>query len=140
MSSRKANITISMHGLAELRAALRQLPKDALMEAAKIVHGAAEAADAEIYAAYPEVTGTLKRGLTIDRTEESWMTSAILKDRAPHAYIFEKGTEPRTTKQGWRRGAARAGRIFIPRAQKHRERMKHELIALVRSLGFTTRN
>ena len=126
-----------MRGLDELRDALRQLPADLTQEATAIVWAHAEAAQHKIAAAYPVNTGNLRAGLTIDRRQAGYSTSAILRNRAKHAYIYEHGSEMRYTDSGARRGKMPPGRVFIPIAVRHRQLMVHALTDLVRRAGFT---
>jgi len=132
-----AHASIEMKGLDELRDALRQLPADLTQEATAIVWAHAEAAQQKIAAAYPVNTGNLVRGLTIDRRQAGYSTSAILRNRAKHAYIYEHGSEMRYTDAGVSRGKMPPGRVFIPIAVRHRHLMTSALIDLVRRAGFT---
>lgn len=128
--------SIQMEGLTELREALKQLPADLTQEAAVIVWAHAEAAKQEIQAKYPVNTGNLAGSMTIDRRTAVYTASALLKNRARHAYIYEHGSEMRYTDTGVSRGKMPPGRVFIPIAIRHRTIMTHALIDLVRRAGF----
>jgi hypothetical protein len=139
-----AHASIEMKGLTELREALLKLPEDLTQESAVIVMAHAEAAKQEMAAKYPigpkrkgHTPGALIRGLTIDRRVAVYTASAILRNRAPHAYIYEHGSEMRYTDTGVERGKMPPGRVFIPIAVRHRQIMTYALIDLVRRAGFT---
>jgi len=127
--------------------ALRNLPGELRDEARTIVHDTAtEAADA-MRAAYPDgPRGRLKRGVKVALREgDEFGAGATVKNTAPHAFIFENGTQARyvTTRPlgraknfGSRRGAMPPGRVFIPIAIRRRRAMYDALIEVVRRAGF----
>lgn len=134
-------VTLSLVGMMELRAALRNLPETLTAEAATIVDNAANQAKAEVYGAYPTgPTGNLKRGLRVTHNAgRRFGTQAIVRSGAPHASIFEFGTQRRTTDRGANRGrmpAAPESEAMIPIAMRVRRRMVRDLVALVRRAGF----
>ncbi len=132
---------IALQGLEELRAALRNLPEHIAQEAGDVVrsHAAVMALDAT--QAYPEgPTGNLRRGVTTETNSSKFGTGAIVRNRAQHAFIFEKGTVPRETKKGWKRGSmppAPESERFIPKAIRARARMVNALIVLLERNGLT---
>lgn len=131
---------VQLQGLQELRTALRNLPADLADEAAAIVEAHAEDAARNIQAAYPEgPTGNLKRGVTREINRSRFGSAAIVRSRAKHAHLFEKGTAQRRTKTGANRGAmpqAPESERFIPKAIRARARMVTALKDLVRRAGF----
>lgn len=157
-----ANNRIEWQGLEELRRLLRQLPPELTGEGGAIVHAAARGAFQEIYERYPvgpgtkkRLGGTLRRGLSLSighaRRGESvgkgaeFGASAVIKNRAPHAWIFENGTQVRRVSAkvpgragnfGVTRGSMPPGRVFVPAVIRHRNRMNEQLKALLRSKGF----
>jgi len=122
-------------GLAELRAALRNMPEAFAHEAQSIVEGAADHAAADIVAAYPEVTGNLKAGVSVVKHIATFGVVAIVKNKARHSHLFELGTVARQTAMGYNRGAvpkvAPPGRVFVPIAMRHRRQMFARLRAML---------
>src|SRR5688500_3598157 len=101
-------------GLDELRNALRRLPADLADDADEIVYGAATDAKNAVAAGYPSRTGNLKKGLKVTREKSTFSAGAVLKNTAPHANIFEAGTQARHTDLGAFRGSMPPGRVFVP--------------------------
>lgn len=132
-----SNNRIVFEGLDELKDALRALPAELTAEASRIVLEAAEAAKAEIIAAYPERSGNLKRGVIVKASAAGrYGTGALIQNRAKHAYIFEMGTQARHTDLGANRGSMPVGNIFIPIVARWRRRMYERLKELVASKGL----
>lgn len=132
-------MSVELHwsGLEELRAELRRLPAELTGEASHIVEGAANAAAADIKAAYPVRTGNLRDGLTVTHFDQGrFSAGAIVKNKAKHAYIFEIGTQTRHTAIGANRGSMPPGRVFIPRVIRARRRMYELLKALLVRKGL----
>jgi len=134
---------LQINGLDELRAALRAAPAELVRESAAIVLARAEAARDAMAALYPvrdygrlSGRGNLQKGLRVDTSSDFASASALVRNTAKHAYIFENGTSPRRWANGKSTGSMAPGRVFIPTAIKHRRAMVAELIALVRSAGF----
>jgi hypothetical protein len=133
-------------GLDSLARALQQLPGHLRDEAAPIIHGAATGALAEIKAQYPTGRrGRLRQGLKIALRTTDAGAAGIVTNTAPHAWIFENGTQARyvTTLPrgraknfGSRRGAMPPGRVFIPVVVRHRRAMLVALTDVVRREGF----
>lgn len=131
---------LQLHGLSELRAALRQLPEELTREASAIVVAAAEGAKSEIVGAYPTgPTGNLKAGVTVHRSHAQFTEQAIVRSRAKHAHLYEFGTKPRRTANGARRGSmpkAPTTRAMLPIVIRKRRQMVDALIEMVRRAGF----
>jgi hypothetical protein len=130
-------------GLEELYRWLRTLPDELTEEATGIVETHALGAKDEITAAYPIGPtrrrkgqlihgGHLKAGMKASKLSSSrWGINYLVANRAPHAWIYEHGTEMRTTNTGARRGRSPAHNVFIPRAMKWRRRMYQALKAMM---------
>lgn len=137
-------IRLTLDGLDDLVRQLRALPQVVQREASVIVTDHAQRAIAEMQTAYPVRTygrlrnrGLLARSLRLDTRHDSASSSAIVRNRAPHAYLFEHGTATRHTALGKTRGAARPGKVFIPIAVRHKTAMTHALMDLIERQGFT---
>lgn len=132
-------------GLEELKAALRVLPAELAGEAGAIVTNAAVAAQRDIIAAYPEVTGNLKGHVILaPGTMPSAYGAAVqVKSTAKHAYLYEVGTAARQTDLGYNRGAfplaQPPGRVFIPIVMRHRRVMHEALADLIARQGLEVR-
>jgi len=135
-----ANFKIAINGLEELREQLRALPADLAREAGVIVQAHAQAAFSEMQQKYAEhdFTGNLRRGLTIrnEFTGGQFAVRWIVRNRAPHAYWAEHGTEMRQTTTGVGRGRMPPLHIFIPIAMRKRELMVQALAGVVRRHGM----
>lgn len=136
------SVQLRFDGLAELRAALRQLPEHLTGEAAQIVEAHAVKAQGDVVQGYPQgPTGNLKRRVTLGRQQTSRISvKAVVSSRAPHAWIFEKGTRQRSTTRGWNRGrmpAASDAEAMLPKVIRIRRDMIAALVAMVRRAGFT---
>jgi len=129
--------SVTWRNLDEFRSTLSQLPADLTAQAKGILHEAADAAAAEIRAAYPVSTGALVRGVRVSEGRHGrWAGAYRVRSTAPHATIFEQGTKPRQTKKGANRGFMPAADIFVPIAIRHRARMWPALKAIVEKAGF----
>jgi hypothetical protein len=131
---------VILEGLSQFRQALRNLPEHLKDEAAGIVRGAAERAKGDVQRAYPEgPTGNLRRGVTKEEEHGRFGVSAIVKSRARHSYLYERGSNPRRTSRGANRGRmpqAPEPNRMIPIVVRHRKRMTEQLKDLVRREGF----
>src|SRR4029450_2066051 len=136
-------IRMNLDGLDDLVKQLRRLPEVVQREASVIVTGHAQRAVEEMRATYPVRTyglarnrGALLPGLRTDTRPDTVSSSAIVRNRAPHAYLFEHGTATRHTAAGISRGAARPGKVFIPIAVRHKTALTRDLIRLLERQGF----
>jgi hypothetical protein len=128
---------LRIDGLAELRAALKQLPPDLVREAGVIVEAQAGTAMREMAGAYPTGgTGNLRSNLRVTRAFHTESASARVTNRAKHASIFEYGTGARRWASGKSTGTMPPGRVFIPIAMQRRRIMLAALIDLVRRSGL----
>lgn len=129
--------SVRWDGLEELMAELRSLPDDLAAEASGIVVGAANDAKDEIYDAYPERTRHLKEGLFVRvREGQRYGVGAIVVNKAPHAWMFENGTNARHTDLGIDRGSAPPGHVFIPIVMRRRRAMYEQLRGLLTRHGL----
>lgn len=130
---------IRFDGLDELRTQLRQLPAHLTDEAKGIVTEAMEDARRDVVRGYPQgPTGNLRRMVSIVRqVGGQFVTGGVLRNRAPHAYMFEHGTQVRHTNAGINRGRMPPGRVWIPAMIRHRRRMYERLKALLTREGLT---
>lgn len=131
------SVTVRFTGLEELKAALQNLPQELASEAQDIVFGAADDAAAEIIAKYPARTGNLRKGVKVTRKASAFVTSAVVKNSAPHAFIFENGTQARHTKIGANRGSMPPGHVFVPTVIRHRRAMYERLKAVLVKAGLS---
>lgn len=138
---------LEFRGMDKFREVLRNLPFELRNEATGIVEGAATGAMQEMEQKYPLSLGRkrrgrfipggqLRKGLKIEYNPSRFGAHATLRNVAPHAFIFENGTELRETGKGYKRGQAAPGRVFIPTAIKHRRRMNRELVAMLERNGL----
>jgi hypothetical protein len=123
--------------LPELRAALLALPKELVDEASDIVEDSAQRAAADIIASYPSRTGNLRKGIRVSRRRLSnFAVLAFVVQRAPHAWIFEHGTQARHNAIGANRGSMPPGWVFVPRVMRYRAEMYRRLAAMVERHGL----
>lgn len=131
---------VEIRGLTEFRAALRQLPDELTDEAGAIVLAHAEEAKRRAQTAYPEgPTGNLRRGVTMEQHRSKLTSSALVRSRAKHAWLFDHGSGPRRTDRGVNRGRmpqAPEAQRFVPIAIRVRRNMVKALVGLVRRAGF----
>jgi len=135
--------SLRLDGLEQLRAAFRQLPRDMQQEVAVIVQAHAEEAKRKMEAAYPVRTygersgrGNLRKGLTLEARYDPTTAHAVVRNRAKHAWIYEKGTGPRKWANGKSTGSMPAGNVFVPIAIPTRRHMELALVDVVRRAGF----
>jgi len=135
-----ANLT--WFGLLELKDNLFRLPAELTQLAVAIVEEAADGAAAEIKAAYPEgETGNLRKGVRVSSAgaRTSHTVRRVVRTNAPHAALFETGTQTRLTKLGYNRGFMPGANIFVPVVQRRRRDMVEDLIAIVEQAGLDVR-
>ena len=131
---------VELHGLDELKTALRNLPQELTQEAQAIVVAHAEFAEREIENGYPVgPTGNLKRRVTTEVNTSRFAAGARVRSRAPHASLFERGTKRRVTADGRNRGVmppAPDSARMVPKAIRHRRRMMGALRAMLERHGL----
>jgi hypothetical protein len=99
---------------------LRLLPANLVSEAEAIMRESAEAAKADIAAAYPSQSGALRRGLTLIPARGTLLAGVELRQTAPHGWIYEHGTAVRENTAGQNRGQMPGRAVFEPRAHAYR--------------------
>jgi hypothetical protein len=133
-------VKIEMQGLAELRAALRQLPEHLTEEASGIVHKHARTAEQRIVQNYPQgPTGNLRRRVGTEHSKSRMTASSRVRSRAPHSHLFENGTNVRRNAKGANRGRmpeASDAQKMVPAVIRQRRQMVEELKDMVRREGF----
>jgi hypothetical protein len=130
-------LEVSWSNLDALYRELAALPETLHGEANAILLESAQAAKAEISAAYPVKTGNLRRGLVLMPARGRLFAGAILRQRAPHGWIYENGTKPRFNKAGAYRGFMEERPTFHPIAEAHQRAAVAAIIALERAHGAT---
>src|SRR5215813_12735558 len=134
---------VQWSGLAELRAALRQLPAALAGEATRDVQASANAATYAVRRVYAEhvVTGNLLGATdTVATAVGPYGIRARVVAAAPHSWWFDNGTRVRQ----WRRNGKNTGamwkgnppHIFVRTMEAHRAELERRLIAIVARAGF----
>lgn len=136
-----SNNRLELQGLAELRAALRNLPKELTGESSHIVEGAANGAAATVKGNYKRgKTGNLIDGVVVEHGSfGQFAAGAIVKSKAKHAWLYENGSQVRHTAKGANRGVmppAGPGRAFIPVMIKARRQMYGKLADVLKRHGL----
>jgi phage gpG-like protein len=130
---------------------MTNLPKELNAEGFAIVQENTEGAASEIRLKYPGKHSIPRHGTwpqqttsgnLRDRVKTSYPSSTILigtvKSTAPHAGLYEFGTQTRHTDSGATRGASPPHPVTVPTARKYRRKMETELIAMVQRHGLET--
>lgn len=140
---------IRMSGLLELRQQLRTMPVRLRNAAAAVVEGTARDVAAQIIAAYPEVTGNLKRGVRVEPINTGPYGVAFrVVNRAKHAWLYENGSQARAyiskrnrvQHETGRMSPAPPGRAMIPKVARARRVMEVRLRQLLESEGLVVTN
>jgi Bacteriophage HK97-gp10, putative tail-component len=127
---------LRLDGLPELRAALVTLPMELRAEAIRLAQEETETAKGEIIAAYPRVTGELRAGVTVSHDATATGARSIVRSSSRYAQWYEYGTARRQTALGFGRGAMPARATFMPIRERHQQRFREAVIALVRQQGL----
>jgi len=129
---------MAWEGLTELRQALRRLPDDLRADALPIVEAAADVSETQARQAYPRRTGKLRLGLKQTVLSAGRFGVSIrLANTAPHAFMFEYGTQARHNALGKNLGAMPAGHVFVPVVERNRRAMYERLKAMLIANGLT---
>jgi len=153
------SVELKLIGLEELRENLWRLPADLVKSAAPLVRAYAEAAAQEIRDDYPEgETGNLKRGVKVGskggRSEHT--VRSVVRSTAPHAHLYETGTQTRQNRAGenrgymfganapeihgnWSQGPRQGANIFVPVIVRYRRQMYEDLIGVLEQEGLRVR-
>lgn len=115
---------------------MRKLPEEMRGEAGAIVVARTDRAFDSIEVSYPEHTGNLRKQLRKSIEQTAFGVIGIIRNTARHAWLYENGSQVRTTKAGRNRGIMPPGKIFIPRMRIARAAMVDQLKDLLRRAGF----
>jgi hypothetical protein len=130
-------MALVIEGLTDLIEQLRNLPPELAGEAAPIVTGSADAAQAEVVAGYPSRTGELRSKVVVKAIAAGPLgTAVVVRNTSKLAYIFENGTQARHNALGANRGSMPAGHVFIPAMARHRRAMWEKLKGVVTRAGL----
>lgn len=131
-----AKPVVVWQGLEEYRKVLTALPESLRGEADHYVDENANAAAVDIRGAYPARTGNLRNGVEVrEKPAGQFGTARVVRNRAPHAVIFELGTQARHTKLGANRGSMPPGHVFVPRVIRWRRRLMEQIVAMLQRHG-----
>lgn len=135
-----AKPTVVWQGLEEYRKVLLALPDALRGEADNYVEENANAAAVDIRGAYPARTGNLRAGVEVlEKPAGRYGTARVVRNRAPHAVIFERGTVARHyfTRNNVKHllGRMPPGRVFVPRVIKWRRRFIEQVKAMLERYG-----
>jgi hypothetical protein len=125
------SVSFEIRGLDQLIRDLQQLPTELKGDATTIVIDAAHHAQAEIVAAYPHVTGNLKRGVKVGvEAIGPAGVSATVRSSAPHAWLYEHG------RSRWGEISDPPAPVFIPTMMRTRRAMYAQLARLLEQHGL----
>jgi hypothetical protein len=133
------SLNVSWSNLDAFYKELLTLPQALHGEANAILLKSAQAAKAEISAAYPrkpDGTGNLRRGLVLRPARGRLFAGAILRNVAKHAWIYEHGTKLRRLlgngmyRAGTKRGRMPPHNTFHPIAEAHQRAAVAAIIEL----------
>lgn len=125
-------------GVAEQQAELASLPADLTAEAAGIVETGGQLAGMDLRTGYAQgPTGNLRRGVVVRLRNpgQASVTSTVLS-RAPHAWLYEKGSKVRHNKKGNGRGRMPRRPIFGAIMVKSRIWLRRHLADLLTRHGL----
>lgn len=134
-------------GLDELRWHLTNLPQELSDQAQGIVRTAAHRAALRIANRYP-VSGRAKKrsgkrlraGVSVKEEMSHYGARAVVRSAAPHAHLWEWGTEQRQNARGVNRGAMVPSKygapVFVPVVEEERARMFAAFIEMLRHAGI----
>lgn len=141
-------VRIRWSGLEELREQLRNLTPELAQEAGLIVDGAVEEARRNVYAGYMAAyrpgakggTGNLRSGLRITHFEKGrFHAGAILKNTAPHAWLYDNGSQLRHFGSA-SRGTMPAAHTFVREVIRARRGMYIAFGQMLERHGMTVTN
>ena len=133
-----ASVWFQWEGVKELIAQFETLAPDLTTASTPIVELAARVAKDTIYTGYPTYTGNLKKGLTITEVNEPTRMSCTVINKAPHAWLFERGSQARHNAIGANRGSMPANPLFSSTMMRTRRALYTALVPqLVDQFGLT---
>jgi hypothetical protein len=127
-------MSVEWHGLEEYQALLKNFPASLVGETAHYaddaVNGAAVAIR-QVYGAHRR-SGNLQKRVTVSNMSRGqFVVGKVLKSTAPHAALFEYGSQARHTNIGANRGSMPATPTFVPTVQKFRRGLYAQVTALL---------
>jgi hypothetical protein len=128
-----SGVHFKFEGLEELKAALRALPENLAGEAGKIIEGAGNRAALDLKRAYPVVTGHLRDGVEVTHERSGVSARAVVRSRAPHAWLYEHGVAGRKVGKGLNRTPTF---VFAKTMSRVRREMYDALQALLERYGL----
>lgn len=148
--------SLTFHGILELKEQLRNLPAELKGKATAIVLDSAHSAAADIKGQYPLgppgrfrkgkpiEPGNLRKGVKVVVKEIGPLgVAAQVRSAAPHAHLYEFGTEARhyVTWRGRRKAIGKQpGRpVFIPTMIRYRRLMYEKFEAMLVAAGLTVK-
>jgi len=133
-----ASVWFQWTGVEELIAQFATLAPDLTTTAAPIVELSARVAKDTIYTCYPTRTGNLKKGLAVVVKTEATRTQATVVNKAPHAWLFERGSQARHNAIGANRGSMPPNPLFSSTMMRTRRALYTALIPhLLEEFGLT---
>jgi hypothetical protein len=129
-------IQFQFKGLEALKTALRALPAELTVEASHIIEAAGNRAVLDLKRGYPVVTGKLRDRVEVTFTQSGVSSRALVRSRAPHAHLYEYGTEARHTALGANRGRMPPRHLFGATMARNRREMWNALRALLERAGL----
>ena len=132
--------SLRIDGVSDLVRDLTRLPETLGEAAAPSVDQAATDAEATIRANYPRRSGALRDGLRSETvTDDPAHPRLRLVNDAPHAVVYEYGSELRHTATGAPRGRMPAAHNFVPVVVREKRDLVEDVIDLVEREGLTVR-
>ncbi len=126
-----ASVWFQWDGVQDLIEQFAALAPDLTIEAAPIVELAARAAKDVIYTGYPMRTGNLRKGLAVIVKTEATRTQTTVVNKAPHAWLFERGSQARHNAIGANRGSMPANPLFSSTMMRTRRALYTALVPLL---------
>lgn len=123
-----AAVWFQWDGVQELIEQFATLAPDLTDMAAPIVELAARVAKDTIYTGYPARTGNLRKGLAIIVKTEATRTQTTVVNKAPHAWLFERGSQARHNAIGANRGSMPANPLFSSTMMRTRRALYTALV------------
>lgn len=132
-------MNVQWTGLEEYLDELRAFPARVVADADTIAGHAADAAAVELRAAYSYKTGNLRAGVRVRKLYERGAVHYEVMNRAPHALLYDVGTQARHTAFGVNRGRMPAANVFTRITNAHRRRMHDAVTQMLVSHGAKVR-
>jgi hypothetical protein len=128
---------LRIEGHEELERLFAALPGDLVNAAAGLFVAAGTSAAAELRYTYPRgKTGNLIAGVGSQSGGQGMQTWVRVYNTAPHAHLYEYGTDARHTDEGWDRGFQPGRATFWPVVDKWERTATEALRDLLRIAGL----